>query len=98
PLGSMHRDDIAASHAMRAQRIRELVARGPDLPPGVGRAVTLIVLVVQGDTVLRLKRAIQAIDSDVVVGRDLPAMSGACLGERLRTADRLLLESNHSST
>src|SRR5215469_4793582 len=82
PLGRMDRDYVAAFDAQSDERVGEASALGADLAEGVLLDVAFVILIEERGFVAQIGMAIDAIDGDVIVGGDVPAMTRAGVGDR----------------
>src|SRR6185369_10428292 len=63
-----------------------------------GRGVAFVVLVVERHRPLFVKRPLETVECDVVIRRNLPAVTCRCIGEALRADDGELFQSGHAWT
>src|ERR1700730_6474353 len=86
----MDRDHVAALDSQPSHRVGKAPAERAYLAEGVGFGAALVVREIQRRLIAEIGMTIEAIYGDVVVGRDIPSMACARLGDALRTVDGLL--------
>ena len=94
PLRQMDRDHVAALDSQPNHRVGKATAEFAHLAEGVGLDPALVILVVERRFIAQVGMAIEAIDGDVVIGRDVPSMARASLGKAFRAADGLFAKAN----
>lgn len=94
PLRQMHRNHVAALDSQPGHRVGKTPAKLADLAEGVGLDPPLVILVIERRFVAQVGVAIEAIDGDVVVGRDVPSMARAGVGDTFRAVDGLLAKAD----
>ena len=94
PLRQMHRDHVAALDSQPRHRVGKAPAKLAHLAEGVGLDPPLVILIVERRFVAQIGMAIEAIDGDVVVGRDVPSMARAGVGDVFRAVDGLLAKAD----
>ena len=93
-VAAMHRDHVAAFDSQPRHRIGKPSAERANLAEGVGLDPALVVFIVERRFVAEFGMAIEAIDRDVVVGRNVPSMACAGVGDALRAVDGLLAKAD----
>ena len=94
PLRQMHRDHVAPLDSQPRHRVGKAPAELADLAEGVGLDAALVILVVERGFIAQIGMAIEAIDGDVVVSRDVPSMARAGLRDAFRAVDGLLAKAD----
>ncbi len=97
-LWRVHGHYIAAFDVEGAQGVGEAAARLAHLPERVGRGVTFVILIVERDRSRLVERTLETIEGDVVVRRNLPAVTCRRVREALCALDGQLFQSGHGRT
>ena len=94
PLRQMHRDHVSPLDSQPHHRVGKTAAQFGDFAEGVGLDAALVILVIERRFVAQIGMAIETIDGDVVVGRDVPSMARAGVCDTFCAVDGLLAKAD----